>query len=118
LAAALLSGLLALAYTGLLPIVTGVLLDLALPVRVAVAIAIAFPLFFALGMPFPLGLQVAERQSGPTMVPLAWGVNALTSVVGSVGGIALAMLSGFDTVLAIAGALYLGIALLAWRTMT
>jgi hypothetical protein len=71
---------------------------------------------FALGMPFSLGLQVAERQSGPLMIPLVWGVNGVTSVIGSAGGIALAILWGFDTVLAAGGLVYLAIALLVWRT--
>jgi hypothetical protein len=82
---------------------------------VATATVLVFPLFFALGMPFPLGLQVTERQAGSSMIPLAWGVNGLTSVIGSVGGIALAILWGFDTVLAAGGLLYLVITLLAWR---
>jgi predicted membrane-bound spermidine synthase len=115
--AALLSGLLALAYSGLIPLLTGVLLDLPLLARIATAIAVSFPLFFALGMPFPLGLQVAERRSGPSMIPLAWGVNGVTAVIGSVGGIALALLWGFDTVLAAGGVLYLVTALLAWKAM-
>ena len=50
-----------------------------------------------------------------SMVPLAWGVNGVTSAIGSVGGIALAILWGFDTVLAAGGLLYLALALLAWR---
>jgi hypothetical protein len=115
--AVLLGGLLALTYTGLIPRLTGALLALALPARIATAMAIAFPLFFVLGMPFPLGLQVAERRAGPPMIPLAWGVNGVTSVIGSVGGIALAILWGFDAVLAAGGLLYLAIALLAWRAM-
>jgi predicted membrane-bound spermidine synthase len=113
--AALLGGLLALIYTGLIPLVTDAFLALALPARIATAMAIAFPLFFALGMPFPLGLQVAERWAGPSMVPLAWGVNGVTSVIGSVGGIAIAILWGFDTVLVAGGLVYLAIALLARR---
>jgi len=114
--AALLSGLLALAYTSLIPLLTDALLALALPARIAIAMAVAFPLFFAMGMPFPLGLQMVERWPGLSMVPLAWGVNGVTSVVGSVGGIALALLWGFDAVLAAGGLLYLALALLAWRT--
>jgi predicted membrane-bound spermidine synthase len=117
LAAALVSGLLALAYTGLIPLLTGALLELSLPARIATAMAVIFPPFFALGMPFPLGLQVAERRSGPSMVPLAWGVNGVTAVIGSAGGIALALVWGFDTVLAAGGLLYLATALLAWRKM-
>ena len=112
---ALLSGLLALTYTGLIPLLTDALLALALPARIVTAMAIIFPLFFALGMPFPLGLQVAGRRAGSSMVPLVWGVNGVTSVIGSVAGIALAMLGGFGTVLAAGGLLYLAIALLAWR---
>jgi hypothetical protein len=113
--AGLLGGLLALAYAGLIPVLTGALLALSLPVRIAAAMAVVFPLFFALGMPFPLGLQEVERRAGPSMIPMAWGVNGVTSVIGSVSGIALAILWGFDTVLAAGGFLYLAIALLAWR---
>ncbi len=115
--AAMLSGVLVLAYTSLVPLLTGALLDLSLPARIGTAMAVIFPLFFAMGMPFPLGLQVAERRSGPSMIPLAWGVNGVTAVIGSAGGIALAILWGFDTVLAAGGLVYLAIALLAWRKM-
>jgi hypothetical protein len=49
------------------------------------------------------------------MVPLAWGVNGVTSVVGSVGGMALAMVWGFDAVMIVGGGIYLAAALLCRR---
>jgi hypothetical protein len=118
LVAAVAGGVLALTYTVLVPWLTEGLLDLPLAARIALATAVLFPLFFALGMPFPLGLRMATRRSGASMVPLAWSVNGVAAVIGSVAGIALAILSGFDAVLATAGFLYLGIALLTWRIGT
>jgi hypothetical protein len=56
LVAALLSGLLALAYTGLIPLLTGALLHLSLPARIAAAMVVVLPLSFTLGVPFPLVL--------------------------------------------------------------
>jgi hypothetical protein len=111
--AALMGGLLALIYTPLGPILFRSLLGLAQPLRIALALAFVFPIFFVLGMPFPLGLRVVGRRTGYPLVPLAWATNGFASVVGSVGAISLAILWGFDVVLAGGGVIYLATALLA-----
>jgi hypothetical protein len=74
---------------------------------------LVFPLFFCLGVPFALGLQIAQIRVGPSMVPLAWGINGLASVIGSVGAVAVALLWHFDGLMVVASAVYGVVALLA-----
>jgi hypothetical protein len=47
------------------------------------------------------------------MVPLAWGINGLASVIGSVGSVAIAILWGFDALFILAGLFYGIVALLS-----
>jgi hypothetical protein len=110
--AAVVAGLLGPAYVRLVPGLIERLLALPLTVRVVTAAGLIFPLFFAVGIPFPLGLQIAEGLSGPPMVPLAWAINGLASVFGSVGAAAVAMLWSFDGVVVIASLAYGTVALL------
>jgi len=68
-----------------------------------VSAALIAPLAFVMGMPFPTGLrQLGER--APAMVPWAWGMNGVFSVLGSVVVILISMLSSF-TVALVCGAL-------------
>jgi hypothetical protein len=56
---------------------------------------------------FPLGLRlVGQFSDGDRHVALAWAVNGLLTVVGSVVTVALAMLVGFSTVLLVGVAAY------------
>ena len=64
------------------------------------------PLALLMGMPFPLGLR-ALSHAGERQVALAWAVNGITTVCGSVGAIALAMVLGFNSVLVISALVYL-----------
>jgi hypothetical protein len=64
------------------------------------------PLALLMGMPFPLGLR-ALSHTGERQVALAWAVNGVTTVCGSVGAIALAMVLGFNSVLVISALVYL-----------
>jgi hypothetical protein len=64
------------------------------------------PLALLMGMPFPLGLRALSR-TGDRQVALAWAVNGIMTVCGSVGAIALAMVLGFDSVLVISALVYL-----------
>ena len=59
------------------------------------------PLALPLGAPFPLALRAVGRH-GSEQVALAWTVNGVTSVVGSVGATALALTAGYPWV-AVAG---------------
>ena len=73
---------------------------LALPVagRIVIAGVCLLPLAFLIGMPFPLGLQQIAGAGGG-QVALAWAVNGVATVVGTIGATALATLSGYQSVL-------------------
>ncbi len=69
------------------------------------SLAITLPLGLLMGVPFPMLLTGAGRRAGVSVAWL-WGINGVGSVVGSAGAIALAMLFGYSTALALAGAVY------------
>ena len=73
--------------------------------RCALTMACLAPLGFLMGMPFPSGLRILGART-PTLIPWMWGVNGLTSVIGSVGAMVLAKLAGFTNVLIVGAALY------------
>ena len=90
------------------------LLVLPLPVRVLVTIAIVGALGMPMGMPFPYGLsRLAARAA--TFIPWAWSVNAMTSVIASLGSYFLGMTAGYTTMLALGALLYIGALLLIRR---
>ena len=77
-----------------------------LAARMALAVLVLAPLAFAMGMPFPLGLQlVADR--GRRWLTWCWGVNGYLSVVGAATAPLLALSVGFRGVVLAAAALYL-----------
>lgn len=60
-----------------------------------------------MGMPFPRGLKlIGENGKGDT-IPVMWGVNGVTSVIGSVLSIILSMSIGFTGALIAGAAVYL-----------
>ncbi|MDX1688079.1 MAG: hypothetical protein R3248_08860 [Candidatus Promineifilaceae bacterium] len=67
-------------------------------VRVAVVVASLAPIALFMGMPFPLALRHVGR-AGRQAVALAWAVNGVTTVAGSVLAIAVAIVAGFSRVL-------------------
>lgn len=72
-----------LVVVGLLtPVVLGESRALETPARIAVAAALLVPCGFALGMAFPLGLELVLSRT-PTAAPWLWAVNTAASVVGS-----------------------------------
>jgi hypothetical protein len=84
--------------------------------RALMTMLMIFPLGFFLGMPFPCGLRVVGSW-GDELVPWMWGVNGLTSVIGSVAAMSAAKLWGFDTVQILGWGIYAAvfvIALLHW----
>ncbi len=78
--------------------------------RSAAGIALLLPLGFFLGIPFPSGVRMMERISSRD-IPWMWGVNGVTSVVGSVLAAVGAKLWGFNRVLLLGSCVYLGVAL-------
>ncbi|MBK8480473.1 MAG: hypothetical protein IPL40_04790 [Proteobacteria bacterium] len=80
-----------------------------LATRLITVAALLTPLGILLGAAFPLGLRHAgERRPG--LIPWAWGLNAVTSVVGAVLAVIAATVVGFTGVLALAAAVYAGAA--------
>jgi predicted membrane-bound spermidine synthase len=69
--------------------------------RILIALLLVAPLGFVLGIPFPLGLRLAVRQSS-ALGAWAWGVNGFFTVLGTVLALMLGMIAGFRVVLLVA----------------
>ncbi len=74
--------------------------------KIFLAVAVIAPLAFALGFPFPLGLQ-AVADHNQRLIPWAWGINGGLSVVGAGLATLLSVHFGFSFVTAIAFLIYL-----------
>jgi len=81
------------------------LIDLPFAARVALAVTLLAPPGLLLGMAMPIGLR---RLAGlhPTGVAWAWGINGVTSVLGSVLAIFVAINWGFTAATLLAAACY------------
>ena len=90
----------------LLPMVVAAALPLSLAARIGVAGALVFPYGFLMGMPFPLGLRHAAQDPDGSPVSALWGINGVASVVGSIGGLILAVAAGFTWVFVAGAACY------------
>jgi predicted membrane-bound spermidine synthase len=95
-----------------LPHIVPMLLPLGLGARVFIAVALLTPLGLAMGMPFPQGLRKCGRGSLPAS-PFYWGLNGVMSVLGSIGTVVVALLSGFQVAMLIGSACYLAAAIAA-----
>jgi hypothetical protein len=101
LAAALVAALAAIVQ----PVLTaGVGLPLA--VKMFATVLLIAPAGFVMGIPFPTGLRLLEKQHEPS-VRWAWSLNAAASVLGSVGALVLALYLGLVATMLIGGGLYL-----------
>ncbi len=74
--------------------------------RIIVVIGMILPLGFFMGIPFPMGLTVAGRND-KRLVTVAWGMNGLFSVIGSVLTITIAIQFGFGFVFGVASCFYI-----------
>ena len=95
-----------LALAVITPVVFRACLGFGLFFRIAIALLLIAPLGFVLGMPFPLGLQVAMQRSS-ALGAWAWGVNGFFTVIGTVLALTLGMMVGFRMVLFLACGCYL-----------
>lgn len=85
---------------------------------IALTIATLAPVAFLMGMPFPLGLRLLDRE-GPEwgqLIPWVWGINGATSVLGSILAITIAINFGFRTTM-VAGLCAYGLAMLTARAL-
>ncbi|UCH33151.1 MAG: SAM-dependent methyltransferase, partial [Armatimonadota bacterium] len=95
-----------------LPALLARLIGLEPAARVAVAAGLLLPIGLVMGMPFPLGLKIANVRSAE-IIPWLWAANGATSVLASVLAIAIAITSGFSAVMFIALGMYALAALIA-----
>jgi MFS-type transporter involved in bile tolerance (Atg22 family) len=89
-----------------LPVVAERLLGASYLVRLASGFALCAGLGAVMGVPFPAGVRAATRWR-PDSVPFLWGVNGVTSVVGSVLAAILGKTIGSSRVVLAGGVLYL-----------
>jgi Spermine/spermidine synthase domain len=89
-----------------LPAFLRVAIALPMPARIILAVFLIMPLGVLIGIPFPTGIDIISKQA-PSLIPWAWGVNGFFTVIGSVVGIILSMMIGFQYVLWIAISIYL-----------
>jgi len=66
---------------------------------------------FFMGMPFPRGLKLIGESGKGENVPVMWGINGVTSVIGSVLSIILSMTLGFTGALIAGAVVYLIVSL-------
>ncbi|HTB25785.1 MAG TPA: hypothetical protein VK711_10450 [Puia sp.] len=90
----------------LLPALLRLAIALPMPARVILAILLIMPLGILMGIPFPTAIDIMSKKDS-TLIPWAWGVNGFFTVIGSVIGIILSMMIGFQFVLWIAISIYL-----------
>jgi hypothetical protein len=87
------------------PLVVHSTLQWDIRLRCLVTMGLLLPMGFVMGMPFPTGVRVVGRWA-EDVVPWVWGLNGVTSVVGSVGAMSLAKLTGFGSVLFVGAGIY------------
>jgi len=88
-----------LGYTFLLPVIFNQLLGLDLTTRLLATIFVLIPLGFLIGIPFPLGIRWLKERSLEKHIPWMWGINGVSSVLGSVMTIVVAISFGFTEAL-------------------
>ena len=107
---AMLVSLLLLVLTFTFPTLIQLLEGSSFAIRVAAAVILLAPLGLLMGMFFPRGILSLE-QNAPGLIPWAWVVNGLASVLGSLGSLYLAINTGAQVALAVGVLAYLLIAL-------
>lgn len=96
-------------------------LGLPLPIRLSLTFFVLSPLGFMMGVPFPAGIHLIEREqtqdpendSQNGSIPWIWAVNGAASVVASILSALLALTLGFNWVLRLGAVCYAG----AWITV-
>ena len=95
-----------LVYTFLIPIIFDHLLGLNLITRLSATVFILIPLGFLMGIPFPLGIRWLKERSLENHIPWMWGINGVSSVLGSAMTIVVAISFGFTEALLVSAGCY------------
>jgi len=111
---AALVAVIAIIYRWLIPEVMVSYLHLNILSRSLITMMMIAPLGFLMGIPFPTGIRILGDKLSDE-IPSMWGINGLTSVLGSVGAMILAMYYGFFVTLTVGSLFYLWIGLIYWR---
>ena len=93
------------AFVLLAPHLTSTLLQASFPIRFALVTLMVAPLGFFMGIPFPSGIRLLAGRS-EDFIPWAWGINGSASVLGSIGGLFLAVEIGFASLMMLAAGCY------------
>jgi spermidine synthase len=101
----ILIGAIILLYIFLLPVLFNTFLGSTLLIRGIITLIFLFPLGLLVGIPFPFGMSLVKNTLAES-IPWIWCLNGLFSLLGSIVAIALAMLSGFNSVLLLATMMY------------
>ena len=105
-----------LVYMVMVPRVIEALLGLPIAARIGITVTLLAPIGVLLGMAYPLGITVL-RGYGEELVPWAWGLNGVMSVVASVISTFIGSRVGFSAAfLTGIGAYALGLAAMAFAT--
>jgi len=75
-------------------------------IRISIVLLSIFPVGLFMGIPFATGLSYLDKHY-PRFIPWAWGINGLTSVMGSVLSIIIAMRIGFTSVIVLGSFIYI-----------
>jgi len=95
-----------LVYAFSLPLILKQLLGLELAIRLLATVALLAPLGFLMGFPFPLGLRLLKEVRMENYIPWMWGINGISSVLGSAMTIIVAISFGFTEALLLGAACY------------
>lgn len=94
-------------YAILLPYIFNKILLEGIIWRQLVSFIFLFPLGFLMGIPFPTGIKLLERDNA-RIIPWAWCINGCSSVVSSVLVILIALSFGFKITLILSATAYAG----------
>ena len=83
-----------------------------LAIRWAMTVLLLVPLGFLMGIPFPLGIRLLKETHTEDHIPWMWGINGVSSVLGAVVTIVIAMSLGFSEALLAGAGCYLTISLI------
>jgi len=97
--------LLVIGWSAVWTIVSPELIATEVELRAAAVMLSLLPLTLLLGIPFPHALEIAGA-AGPRQIAIAWSMNGLMTVVGSVVAVVLSISLGFSAVLFLGGGAY------------
>ena len=105
--------LLILTYFVVLPRIFEIFISQQIVARSLIAMGLLFPIGFFLGMPFPSGLRILKK-TFPAEVSWMWGINGVSSTLGSILAVVFAIVYGFSQILLAGGVSYLLVFSLVW----